>query len=79
MDEKKFQLLIGGFVIVALLLIGILLIFGLFGLWRRHNQQNSSRATRGINGGEPPPDPWETAGKRLNVKDESDDDKNKDA
>lgn len=68
-EEKKFHVLIGGFVVVAILLMGVMVIFGMFGLWRRHNKQNSARSVR-ENGDAAAADPWEAAGKRLNVDDQ---------
>lgn len=68
MAGKNFELLI--IFIVSLFVAGVILIFGLFGFWRRHNKQNSARAAErdAKKLAEQKPDPWEAAGKRLNVK-----------
>jgi len=67
MDEKQFHLFVSALVIAALFLIGILMIVGLFGFWRRHNRQNSASGKPDAEGTQAKPDPWEVAGKRLNV------------
>jgi hypothetical protein len=59
--------------IVGFAIVGVLLIFGASGMLRRLNKLNSAKSDReGKSPGEKKPDPWEVAGKRLNVKEDDD-------